>query len=78
VRPTGEAQPESLDGKLAQIEIALAHNDFAAAMKVFDALPETAKVEAKEFGEALHRRFEADKAADELLRGAIASIGAKK
>jgi hypothetical protein len=78
VHPTGQARPESLDGKLERIEAALTRDDFAAAENAFASLPESARAEASDFGEALRRRREADKAAEELLRGAIASIGAKK
>jgi hypothetical protein len=77
VRPVGQAHPESLDGKLNQIEAALAHNDFAAAERVFGSLPEEARSEAKEFGETLRQRAEAAGAADELLHGAIAALGQK-
>lgn len=77
VRPVGQAHPESLDGKLNQIEAALAHNDFAAAERLFDSLPEEARSDAAEFGEALRQRTQAAKAADELLHGAIAALGKK-
>jgi hypothetical protein len=77
VRPTGQAHPESLDGKLERIEAALAHNDFAAAERLFDALPDEARGEAREFGDTLHQRAEAAKAADDLLRGAIAALARK-
>jgi hypothetical protein len=78
VRPTGQAQPETLEGKIELIESALTHGDFAGAEKLIDNLPEAAKAETAEFAVTLHRRVEAEKAADELLRGAIASISAKK
>lgn len=77
VRPAGQAEPESLDGKLDRIEAALGRNDFATAENLFDSLPEEARSQAKDFGVSLHQRSEAAKAADELLRGAIASLGKK-
>lgn len=77
VRPVGQAHPESPDGRLDQIEAALARNDFAAAEQIFAGLPEQARNEAKEFGETLRQRAEAAKAADELLHGAIAALGKK-
>lgn len=77
VRPTGQAAPESLDGKVERIEAALGRGDFATAESLFDSLPDHAKAEAKDFGETLHRRNEAAKAADDLLRGAIAALGKK-
>jgi hypothetical protein len=77
VRPTGEAEPESLDGKLHRIEAALTHNDFAAALSLYDSLPEAARAESKEFGATLRQRAEAARAADELLHGAIAALGKK-
>lgn len=75
VRPTGEAQPESLDGKIDRLEAALAHGDFDAATRFFDSLPEEARTEAADFGARLRQRQEAAKAADELLGGAIAALG---
>jgi hypothetical protein len=78
VRPTGQAQLETLEGKIELIESALTHGNFAGAEKLIDNLPEAAKAETAEFAVTLHRRVEAEKAAEELLRGAIASIGAKK
>lgn len=77
VRPTGQAHPESVAGKVQRIETALARNDFADAESLYDSLPDEAKAEAKEFGETLHQRAEAAKAADDLLRGALAAIGKK-
>lgn len=77
VRPAGEAQPETLDGKLDRIEAALAHNDFAAAVSLFDSLPEAARAEAGDFGARLRQRHEAAVAADDLLSGAIAALGKK-
>ncbi len=78
VRPSGQAHPESVEGKLHKIEAALSHDDFAAAAAAFESLPEAAKTEAREFGDALGRRAEAARAADDLLRGAIAALGSGK
>jgi hypothetical protein len=78
VRPTGQAEPETVDGKLDRIDAALTHNDFAAADGLFESLPEAEKAEAKSFGDALRQRAEASKAADDLLHGAIAAIGSRK
>ncbi len=77
VRPTGEAEPESLDGKLHRIEMALTHNDFAAALSLYDSLPEPAREDSKDFGATLRQRVEAARAADDLLHGAIAALGKK-
>ncbi|MBL1255505.1 COG4223 family protein [Methylocystis sp. Sn-Cys] len=77
VRPAGEAHPESVAGKVQRIETALGRNDFADAESLYDSLPDEAKADAKGFGETLHQRSEAAKAADDLLRGAIAAIGKK-
>jgi len=78
VHPTGQAQPETLDGKIDKIDAALVHGDFAAAQAAFESLPETARAEAKEFGETLQERIAAAKAADDLLHSAIAALGGKK
>ncbi len=77
VRPTGEAEPESLEGKLHRIDAALTHNDFGAAVSLYDSLPEAAREESKDFGATLRQRAEAARAADELLHGAIAALGKK-
>ncbi len=77
VRPTGEALPETIDGKLDRILAALAHNDFDAAASQFDSLPEAARAETGDFGARLNQRREAAKAADELLSGSIAALGKK-
>ena len=78
VRPTGQADPQTMDGKIAKIEAALAHGDFAAAETAFASLPDAAKSQAKEFGDALGRRAEAARAADGILHGAIAALGSDK
>ncbi len=77
VRPTGESEPESLAGKLRRIEAALTHNDFVAAERLYDSLPEAARAETGDFGAALRQRLEAARAADDLLHGAIAALGKK-
>ncbi len=77
VRPTGEALPETIDGKLDRILAALAHNDFDAAASQFESLPEAARAETGDFGARLRQRQEAAKAADELLSGSIAALGKK-
>lgn len=78
VRPVGHAHPDSLEGKMEKVEAALSHDDFAAAEAAFEALPEEARNEAKDFGDALRQRNEAVKAADEFLHAAVAALGAKK
>ncbi|KAF0123017.1 MAG: hypothetical protein FD148_2841, partial [Methylocystaceae bacterium] len=45
---------------------------------VFAALPEAAQNEAKDFGATLRARVDAGRAADDLLHGAIAALGATK
>ena len=77
VRPVGNAHPETLEGRLEQIAAALTHSDFAAADKLFEALPEEARAEAGDFGQMLRQRAEAARAADDLLHGAIAVLGKK-
>lgn len=75
VRPTGEAQPDTPDGYLARIDAALLHDDFGAAAAAFEALPEADRAQAGEFAELLRKRAAADKAAYDLLHGAIAALG---
>jgi hypothetical protein len=76
VRPAGEPPPpEAPADAVAKIETALAHGDLAAAGEAFAKLPDRAKAEAKSFAAALEGRREAEKAAEALLAGAIASLG---
>jgi hypothetical protein len=75
VRPTGEKHPDTRDGHLARIDAALTHEDFAAAQAAFDALPEADRAQAGEFAELLRKRAAADKAAHDLLHGAMAALG---
>ncbi len=74
--PTSEAQ--TVDERVAQIDAALANGDLAQAAALFAALPEAAQNEAKDFGAALRARIEAGRAAEDLLHGAIAALGARK
>jgi len=81
VRPSGQApttEARTVEEKVAHIETALAHGDLARAGDVFATLPEAAQNEAKDFGAALRARIDAGRAADELLNGAIAALGATK
>ncbi len=81
VRPSGQApttEAQTVEEKVAHIEVALAHGDLAQASAVFAALPEAAQNEAKDFGATLRARVDAGRAADDLLHGAIAALGATK
>lgn len=81
VRPSGQApttEAQTVEEKVAHIEAALAHGDLAQASAVFAALPEAAQNEAKDFGATLRARVDAGRAADDLLHGAIAALGATK
>lgn len=81
VRPSGQApttEAQTVEEKVAHIEAALAHGDLAQASVVFVALPEAAQNEAKDFGATLRARVDAGRAADDLLHGAIAALGATK
>jgi hypothetical protein len=81
VRPTGQApttEALTVEEKVAHIEAALTHGDLAQASAVFAALPEAAQNEAKDFGATLRARVDAGRAADDLLHGAIAALGATK
>lgn len=79
VRPSGgETHSETPDGYLARIDSALNHDDFIAAQTAFDALPEADRAQAGEFAESLRKRASAEKAAYDLLHGAIAALGGVK
>ncbi|WP_029648625.1 hypothetical protein [Methylocystis sp. SB2] len=81
VRPSGQApatEAQTVEEKVAHIEAALTHGDLAQASAVFAALPEAAQNEAKDFGATLRARVDAGQAADDLLHGAIAALGATK
>lgn len=75
VRPSGGTHPDTPDGYLARIDAALTHDDFIAAQTAFDALPEADRAQAGEFAELLRKRASAEKAAYDLLHGAIAALG---
>ncbi|MGD9543968.1 MAG: hypothetical protein AB7F41_17175 [Methylocystis sp.] len=79
VHPSGQApsaEAKTVEEKVGQIEAALAHDDLTQANALFSALPEDAQNEAKDFGAALRARADARRAADDLLHGAIAALGA--
>jgi len=81
VRPSGQApttEAQTVEEKVAHIEAALTHGDLTQASAVFAALPEAAQNEAKDFGATLRARVDAGRAADDLLHGAIAALGATK
>jgi hypothetical protein len=81
VRPSGQApttEAQTVEEKVSQIEAALGHGDLAQAGALFAALPEAAQNEARDFGAALRARMDAGRAADGLLHGAIAALGATK
>ncbi|MGZ9116027.1 MAG: COG4223 family protein, partial [Methylocystis sp.] len=81
VRPSGQApttEAQTVEEKVAHIEAALTHGDLAQASAVFAALPEAAQNETKDFGATLRARVDAGRAADDLLHGAIAALGATK
>lgn len=61
----------------SKIDVALNRDDFDAAVEAFDKLPDNARDAAKDFGETLHKRRDAGKAAQALLTDAIAAIGRK-
>lgn len=81
VRPSGQApsaEAQTVEEKVAHIEAALNHGDLAQANAIFATLPEAAQNEAKDFGATLRARIDAGRAADDLLHGAIAALGAAK
>lgn len=78
VRPVGQAEPQTIEGKLEKVEAALANDDLATAEAAFAALPEAMRSEAKEFGETLSQRIDAGKAAGDVLHNAIAALGSAK
>lgn len=79
VRPPGQSAPmdNSVDGVITRIDVALAHGDLIAADTALNSLPESARTETKAFGDALHGRIEADKAAESLVHSAIGALGKK-
>lgn len=81
VRPSGQApsaEAQTVEEKVGHIEAALNHGDLAQANAIFATLPEAAQNEAKDFGATLRARIDAGRAADDLLHGAIAALGAAK
>ncbi len=79
VRPIGQAELDTLEGKLTHIETALGHESFEKAHATFLSLPQEAQSEATSFGEMLQQRSAASTAANNLLHGAITALsGVKK
>jgi len=79
VRPIGQAELDTLEGKLTYIEIALGHESFEKAHTTFLSLPQEAQSEATSFGEMLQQRSAASIAANNLLHSAITALsGIKK
>ena len=74
-RPASAPPAASIEDIVLRIEATLAEGDVGAAAQAFTKLPETAKAEAKVFGENLERRREAEQATASLLEGAIAGLG---
>lgn len=75
VRPVDEPTRISISELVSRIETALARADVVAASEAFAKMPENAQAEAKDFGEALMERREAERAASTLLTAAIAGLG---
>jgi len=78
VRPITAGAKATAEDLVPQVERALAHDDLGAASAAFAKLPEMAKGQAKEFGDALNRRVAAEKAASQLLRQSISALGRDK
>jgi len=74
VRPKGEAAKVTADDLTPKIEKALAHDDLAAAVQAFAALPEATRGQAREFGETLVARRAAEQAAAALVADAIGDL----
>jgi hypothetical protein len=78
VRPIGQSELDTLEGKLDHIESALSHDQFEKSLSVFQSLPEEAQAEAGEVADMLKQRAQAAKAAHDLLHNAIAALGGGK
>lgn len=79
VRPIGQAELDTLEGKLTHIETALGHESFEKAHATFLSLPQEAQSEATSFGETLQQRSATSIAANNLLHNAITALsGVKK
>ena len=78
VRPIGQSELDTLEGKLDHIESALSHDQFEKSLSVFLSLPEEAQAEAGEVANMLTQRAQAAKAAHDLLHNAIAALGGGK
>ncbi len=78
VRPVTEPTMVSITELVARIETTLAHDDLDAASQAFAKLPDSARNEAKAFGEALNQRLAAEQAAASLLANALAGLARVK
>jgi len=70
---SGAPDASSLDARLVEVEVALAHDDAAAAAQAFSRLPQDA--ESPAFGEKLNALARAHASSAALIEGAVAGLG---
>jgi hypothetical protein len=75
VRPVTQGAQPTAEDLVPRIEQALAHDNWNEANEDFAKLPESARAQAKEFGDTLARRRAAEQAATALLSTATAGLG---
>jgi hypothetical protein len=75
VKGAGAPAAASVEGRIVEIEVALAHDEVSAAAEAFSSLPVATSTDAKVFGAKLKELAQARKAAADLIGGAVAGLG---
>jgi hypothetical protein len=71
VRPVGQVDGDSVEAKIARMEVALREGDYAQAIGEFETLPEPVRAAGSEFIEKVRARLAADQLVAKALSGAV-------
>ncbi|WP_054142205.1 uroporphyrinogen-III synthase [Bosea sp. AAP35] len=75
IRPVGETRVDDAATLPIRLENAIVRGDNAAAAALWGQLPEPARRDSADFGEALRKRGEADAAISKIAQDAVAALG---
>lgn len=78
VRPVGEPQGSDAGAVVARMETKLARGDLTGALEESEALPQSARAQAKDWFAAAEQRRDADVAIKNLINAALAAISAER
>ena len=77
VRPTGEAEGETPQARIARMETRIGEGDFDAALAEWEQLPDAAKTVSEAYAADLRGRAEADRIAEDMLASASEAVAAE-